>query len=122
MVRDPNPSLEPLSLSKKQAFKYVGIPSLVQDWLYASRHAQEGERIWVEIVQEGGRGRETRIDKESIDQAYKLFKQGIRPPKVPSKQKKGEKKSAPPRSRSAKPKKPRNFSESVSRRRNKRLD
>lgn len=88
MVRNPNPSLEPLTLSKQQAFRYVGIPSLVQDWLYASRRAKEGEQTWVEIVQEGGRGRETRIDKASIDEAYRLYKQGVRPPKVPSKQKK----------------------------------
>jgi len=87
MVADPNPTLEPLTLSKKQAYRYVGIPSLVQDWLYASRRAKSGERTWVKIVQEGGRGRETRIDKASIDAAYDLFLKGMRPPKVPSKRK-----------------------------------
>ena len=76
--------LESLTISVKKAYKYVGIPSLVQDWLYAARRAKPGEEQWLEIVQVGGRGRETRIDTESLLRAYALFKSGIRPPHVPS--------------------------------------
>lgn len=76
--------LKPLTLTKRQAFRYVGIPSLVQDWLHASRRAKPGEEHWVTIVRQGGRGSETILDRESVDRAYALFKQGIKPPPIPS--------------------------------------
>jgi hypothetical protein len=76
--------LKPLTLTKQEAYRYVGIPSLVQDWLYAARRAKPGEEYWVRIAQQGGQGRETRIDRESIDRAYKMFLKGRRPPRIPS--------------------------------------
>lgn len=76
--------LKPLTLTKREAYRYVGIPSLVQDWLHASRRARPGEERWVIIVRQGGRGSETVLDRESVDRAYALFKQGIKPPPIPS--------------------------------------
>jgi len=81
-------TLKPLAITKKESYRYVGIPSLVQDWLYYSRRTPEGEEPWVIIVREGGRGSETIIDRASIDRAYALYLRGIKPPPIPSRQKK----------------------------------
>jgi len=87
--------LKPLTISKSEAYRYVGIPSLVQDWLYASRHARPGEERWVIIARQGGRGCETRLDRESVDRAYALYKQGIKPPPIPSRSKGTNNKQGP---------------------------
>jgi hypothetical protein len=76
--------LKPKTLSKKAAYCYIGIPSLVQDWMYASRRAKPGQEQWVIIARKGGRGRETMLDTESLDRAYALYLQGIKPPPIPS--------------------------------------
>jgi hypothetical protein len=73
--------LKPLTISKKRAYRYVGIPSLVQAWMY---HTRRGHGEWVEIVREGGRGCETLLDRRSVEHAYELYKQGIKPPPIPS--------------------------------------
>ena len=80
-------ALKPRAISKRTAYRYVGIPSLVQDWLYASRRAKPDEEQWILIVREGGRGCETMIDTQSIDRAYELYKLGIKPPPIPSRRK-----------------------------------
>jgi hypothetical protein len=83
----PN-GLKPKTISKRAAYVYVGIPSLVQDWMHASRRAKPNEEHWVHIVREGGRGCETLLDTDSVDRAYELFKRGIKPPPIPSRTKK----------------------------------
>jgi hypothetical protein len=67
--------IEPLAVTKKDAFRIVAMPKLVQRWLHHG---------WVEIVREGGRGRETVIDYESLKCAYQRFKNGQEPPLLPS--------------------------------------
>jgi hypothetical protein len=79
--------LNQLTLIQQEARHYVGMTSLVQDWLYASRHAKPGEEHWVDIVRQGGRGCETCIDRESLERAFALYKQGIKPPPIPSRSK-----------------------------------
>lgn len=87
--------LKPLTLTKREACRYVGLPSLVQDWLYVSRRAKQGEERWVIIVRQGGRGSETILDRESVDRAYALFRQGIKPPPIPSRSKNQNKVEGP---------------------------
>ena len=67
--------IEPLAVTKSDAFRMVAMPKLVQRWMYHG---------WVEVVREGGRGRETVIDYESLKEAYYRFKKGDHPPLLPS--------------------------------------
>jgi hypothetical protein len=67
--------IEPLAVTKKDAFRIVGMPKLVQRWLHYG---------WVEIVRKGGRGRETIIDFQSLKRAYELYRKGEEPPPLPS--------------------------------------
>ena len=66
---------EPLAVSKSTAMRMVGMPKTLQRWLFHD---------WVEIVRAGGRGRETIIDFQSLKSAYERYKQGDRPPPLPS--------------------------------------
>ena len=68
-------TLEPLAITKGDAFKLVAMPKLVQRWLHYG---------WVEIVRQGGRGCETVIDYQSLKAAYVRFKRGEHPPLLPS--------------------------------------
>ncbi len=67
--------IEPLAVTKEDAFRLVGMPKLVQRWLHHG---------WVEIVRQGGRGSETVIDYQSLKVAYMRFKAGEHPPLLPS--------------------------------------
>lgn len=73
-------SVEPLAVTKTEAFRLVSMPKLVQRWLYHG---------WVEIVRQGGRGCETVIDFQSLKAAYLRFKEGEEPPPLPSELKTG---------------------------------
>ncbi len=75
--------LRPLAVTKRQAFKLLNMPKLVQRWLYWSREGRS-ESPWVEIVVEGTRGRETVIDYGSLVAAYERYKRGEQPPPMPS--------------------------------------
>lgn len=68
-------AIEPLALTKKDAYRMVGSPKLVQRWLHHG---------WVEIVRMGGRGRATLIDYDSLKRAYTRLKDGEPPPLLPS--------------------------------------
>lgn len=65
----------PFAVSKEEAFQLVGMPKLVQRWMYHG---------WINIVRPGGRGRRTMIDYESLDAAYKKYRLGVEPPLLPS--------------------------------------
>ncbi len=60
----------------------LSMPKLVQRWLYWSRKGR-CESPWLEIVEEGQRGRETVIDYASLVAAYERYKKGDRPPPMP---------------------------------------
>ncbi len=75
-------SVEPLAVTKTEAFRLVSMPKLVQRWLYHG---------WVDIVRQGGRGSETVIDFQSLKAAYLRFKEGEEPPLLPSELKEGVK-------------------------------
>jgi hypothetical protein len=66
---------EPLAVTKSEAMRMIAMPKLVQRWLH---------HRWVEIVRAGGRGRETVVDFQSLKSAYERYKQGDRPPPLPS--------------------------------------
>jgi hypothetical protein len=67
--------LEPLAVTKSDAFRMVAMPKLVQRWMHHG---------WIEIVRKGGRGCETVIDYQSLKNAYCRFKKGEHPPFLPS--------------------------------------
>jgi hypothetical protein len=69
------PAFEPLAVTKKEAMRIVGMPKLVQRWLY---------HRWIEVVRVGGRGCETMIDYGSLKTAYYRYKKGETPPPLPS--------------------------------------
>ena len=73
--------LEPLAVTKKDAFRIVPMPKLVQRWLFHG---------WVDIVRQGGRGCETVLDFQSLKAAYERFKRGEHPPLLPSEKNKEE--------------------------------
>jgi len=81
-------TVEPLAVTKSDAFRVIGMPKLVQRWLHHG---------WVEIVRQGGRGCETVIDYQSLKAAYERFKRGEEPPPLPSEIKQGMKTKANPR-------------------------
>lgn len=84
MATHREPELEPLSVTKKQAFRLTSMPKLVQRWLYWSRRAKTPKERWVIIVREGGRGSETIIDWQSLKSAYRRKLDGDEPPPLPS--------------------------------------
>ena len=67
--------IEPLAITKKDAFELVAMPKLVQRWLYHG---------WITVVRQGQRGSETVIDYQSLKAAYERFKRGDQPPLLPS--------------------------------------
>ena len=67
--------LEPLAITKRDAFAAVAMPKLVQRWLHHG---------WIEVVRKGGRGCETVLDYQSLKNAYERFKRGEHPPLLPS--------------------------------------
>ena len=67
--------IEPLAVTKQEAFRIVGMPKLVQRWMHHK---------WVEVVRQGGRGCETVIDYQSLKEAYGRFRKGEAPPLLPS--------------------------------------
>ncbi len=69
--------IQPFAVSKKEAMRLVGMPKLVQRWLYYN---------WIQVVRAGGRGRETIIDYQSLKLAYSRYKEGEEPPPLPSEQ------------------------------------
>jgi hypothetical protein len=75
------------TVSKREAFDIVGMPRVVQRWLHATRHATREDEKWLTIVAEGGRGKKTRIDYESLRRAYQRYVSGERPPLLPSERK-----------------------------------
>jgi hypothetical protein len=68
-------SIEPLAISKEQAFQIIGMPKILQRWLH---------HRWVEIVRQGGRGCRTIIDYQSLKVAYNRLRAGEEPPLLPS--------------------------------------
>jgi len=91
MKKQESYKIEPLAVSKKEAYALTGYPKLVQRWLFWSRHASSTDNQWVCIVREGGRGCETLIDFRSLEYAYERFRDGDAPPLLPS-EKGGKKK------------------------------
>jgi hypothetical protein len=69
---------EPLAVTKREAFRIIAMPKLVQRWLYHG---------WLEVVRRGGPGRETVIDYKSLVDAYERFRRGESPPPLPSERK-----------------------------------
>ena len=67
--------IEPLAVTKKDAFRIVPMPKLVQRWQHHG---------WIIVVRPGGRGCETVFDYQSLKAAYERFKQGETPPPLPS--------------------------------------
>lgn len=67
--------IEPFAVTKREAMRLVGMPKLVQRWLFHG---------WVIVVRQGGRGCETMIDFESLENAYNRLKKGEQPPLLPS--------------------------------------
>lgn len=71
----------PLTLTKRQFFAAIGKPRVCQRALYWSRRGMR----YVEIVVEGGRGKNLLIDTASAEQFYQDWKAGIRvPPLLPN--------------------------------------
>lgn len=68
-------AIEPFAISKRDTHRMVGMPKLVQRWHYHG---------WIVVVRQGGRGRETMYDFQSVKQAYERFKRGEKPPPLPS--------------------------------------
>jgi hypothetical protein len=67
-------ALEPLAITKREAFRSVGSPKIVQRWLFHE---------WVITVRRGGRGRTTLIDYQSFKAAYGRLLNGEEPPLLP---------------------------------------
>ena len=68
---------EPFAITKREAFRRVGSPKIVQRWMH---------HRWVKVVRQGGRGRETLIDFASLKAAYRRYAGGDAPPLLPSEQ------------------------------------
>jgi hypothetical protein len=68
---------EPLAISKRDTFLKIGMTKLVQRWHYYG---------WLDIVRQGGRGRETMFAYPSVLRAYERFLAGEEPPLLPSEQ------------------------------------
>lgn len=67
--------LEPLGITKADAFRITAMPKVVQRWLFHG---------WVQVVRPGGRGRKTILDYRSVVDAFDRFKRGEHPPPLPS--------------------------------------
>jgi hypothetical protein len=83
---DGNRQPDPLAVTKREAFRIIAMPKLVQRWLYHG---------WVEVVRRGGQGRETMIDYKSLVDAYERFRRGESPPPLPSELNSGSGDTAP---------------------------
>lgn len=73
-------SLEPFAVTKAQAFRLLGQPTLVRRWLYWTARSQP----WVVVARQGGRGASTLIDFASLKHAYSRYIAGEEPPPMPS--------------------------------------
>jgi hypothetical protein len=74
---DTGADTEPLAISKRDTFLKIGMTKLVQRWHYYG---------WLDIVRQGGRGRETMFAYPSVLRAYARFLAGEEPPLLPSEQ------------------------------------
>jgi hypothetical protein len=87
--------LKPLILTERETYRYVGIPAFVQNGFCSSRRAKPGEGNWSIVVRQGGCCCATPLDRESVDRAYELAKQGFKPPPIPSRFKAKTRKGGP---------------------------
>lgn len=84
MAKSRKHAVTPLAVTKQRAFEIIGMPKVVQTWLYWTRRAEKNSDKWLVIAREGGRGTETVIDYASLYAAYQRYLAGDRPPPMPS--------------------------------------